>query len=112
MPIFITQGRFTQDALKGMMEQPEDRAEAVGQLISKSGGKLPAYYRTFGEYDFLVVSEGPSFEGAAVSSIIAGASGGVMDLKTTLAMTSAEMKNAFAKAASVSASFRPAGQKG
>jgi len=66
MPIFITQGRFTQDALKGMAARPEDRAEAVGQLISKSGGKLLAYYLTFGEYHFLVVSEGPSFEGVAV----------------------------------------------
>ena len=29
MPIFISQGRFTQDALKGMIAKPEDRAQAV-----------------------------------------------------------------------------------
>ena len=55
MPLFITQGRYTQDAVKGMLAKPEDRAEPVSQLFAKSGGKLLAYYMTFGEYDFLVV---------------------------------------------------------
>ena len=110
MPLFVTQGRFTQDAVKGMLAKPEDRAEAVGQLFAKSGGKLLAYYMTFGEYDFLVVSEGP-IEGAAVSTIVTAASGGVTDLKTILAMTTSDMKNAFTKAGTVAASFRPAGAK-
>ncbi len=110
MPIFITQGRFTQDAVKGMLAKPEDRSEAVGQLFAKSGGKLLGYYMTFGEYDFLIISEGP-YEGVAVSAIVAAASGAVTDLKTTLAMTSGEMKNSFAKAGTVAAGFRAAGAK-
>jgi uncharacterized protein with GYD domain len=109
MAIFISQGRFTQAAVKGMIAKPEDRAEAVKQLVEKAGGKLLAYYFTFGESDFVVISEG-SNEGAAVAAIVAAASGGVTDLKTTLAMTSAEMRSAFAKAGQVAASFRAAGQ--
>ncbi len=111
MPIFITQGRFTQDAIKGMLAKPEDRAEAVEQLFAKAGGKLLSYYFTFGDHDFQVVSEG-SYEGVAMSVIVAAAGGGVTDLKTTLAMTSADMKAAFAKAGSIATSFRPAGAKG
>jgi uncharacterized protein with GYD domain len=110
MPLFITQGRFTQDAVKGMLAKPEDRAETVGQLLAKSGGKLLAYYMTFGEYDFLIVSEGP-YEGVAISVIVAASGGGVTDLKTTLAMTSGDMKDAFAKAGAVVGSFKPAGAK-
>lgn len=110
MPLFITQGRYTQDAVRGMLAKPEDRAEAVGQMFAKSGGKLLAYYMTFGEYDFLIVSEGP-IEGAAVSTIVAAASGGVTDLKTMLAMTTSDMKNAFTKAGAVAANFRSAGAK-
>jgi uncharacterized protein with GYD domain len=93
-----------------MLGKPEDRAETVGQLFAKSGGKLLAYYMTFGDYDFLIISEGP-YEGVATSVIVAAAGGGVTDLKTTLAMSSAEMKNAFAKAGPVAASFRSAGAK-
>ncbi|WP_157961410.1 GYD domain-containing protein [Microvirga flavescens] len=111
MPLFITQGRFTSEALRGMLANPENREEAVSQLFAKSGGKLLAYYMTFGEYDFLVVSEGPH-EGAAVAAIVAGAGGGVTDLKTTLALSAADMKAAFAKAGTVAASFRSAGAKG
>ncbi|MBB4040336.1 uncharacterized protein with GYD domain [Microvirga flocculans] len=108
MPIFVTQGRFTPDAVRGMLAKPENREEAVRELFAQSGGKLLSYYMTFGEYDFLIVSEGP-YEGVATSAIVAAASGGVVDMKTTLAMTSADMQLAFAKAGPVAARFRPAG---
>jgi uncharacterized protein with GYD domain len=111
MPVFITQGRYTQDAVEGMLAKPEDRAESVAQLLAKSGGKMLGYYMTFGEYDFLIVSEGPSIDGAATLSIAAAAGGGVKDLKTTVGMTSAEMKNAFFRAGSIAAAFRSAGAK-
>jgi uncharacterized protein with GYD domain len=111
MPVFITQGRYTQDAVKGMLANPEDRAETVNQLFAKAGGKMIAYYMTFGEYDFLVVSEGPSLDGAAAVSIVAAAGGGVTHLKTTVAMTSADMKKTFAKAGGITAGYRPAGAK-
>jgi len=110
MPLFISQGRFTQHAVKGMLAKPEDRVEAVSQLITKAGGKLLGYYFTFGDYDFLVVSEGTA-ETAAAAVIVAAAGGGVTDLKTTLAMTSAEMKSAFARAGTLAGSFRSAGQQ-
>ena len=111
MPVFITQGRYTQDAVKGMMANPENRAESVAQLFAKAGGKMIAYYMTFGEYDFLIVSEGPSIDGAAAAAIVAAAAGGVTDLKTTVGMNSADMKNAFAKAGGIAAGFRSAGAK-
>lgn len=111
MPHFITQGRFTQDAIKGMLAKPEDRAEAVGQLLAHAGGKLVGYYMTFGEYDFLLISEGPTEE-ATTALIIAAAGGGVTDLKTSLALTSSEMKDAFAKAGRLGLTFKSAGSKG
>lgn len=110
MPVFISQGRFTQHAMKGMLAKPEDRAEAVSQLVKSAGGKLLGYYFTFGEYDFLVVYENTT-ENAAASAIVAAAGGGVTDMRTTIAMTSAEMKSAFAKAGTLTGSFRSAGQQ-
>lgn len=108
MPLFITTGRFTPDAVKGMLAKPEDRAESVAKLFEQSGGKLLGYYMTFGDHDFMVISEGP-FEGVATSAIVAEASGGVVDMKTELAMTSIDMREAFVKAGAVAASFRAAG---
>jgi uncharacterized protein with GYD domain len=108
MPIFITQGRFTSDAMKGMLAKPEDRSQVISQLLEKAGAKLIAYYFTFGEHDFLVVSEGP-IEAAATAAIVSGAAGRVTDLKTTVAMTSAEMKACFAKASPIAATYKVPG---
>ncbi len=109
MPIFITQGRYTREAVKGMVVSPEDRADSVGRLLTRVGGKLIAYYLTFGEYDFLVIAETPSETQMAAVLLAAASSGGMTDLKTTLAMTSVEAKGAFAAASDLTHTFRAPG---
>ena len=39
MPIYISRGRFTTDAIKGMMAKPENREEAVSKLFESVGGQ-------------------------------------------------------------------------
>jgi uncharacterized protein with GYD domain len=109
MPIYITQGRYTREAIKGMIVKPEDRADAVSRLFSKAGGRLIAHYLTFGEYDFLVIAEMPSETQMAAVLIAVGSGGGVTGLHTMLAMTSVEAKGAFAAASDLAPSFRSAG---
>ncbi len=109
MPVFVTQGRYTHDAIKGMVAKPEDRAEAVSKLCEQAGGKMLSYYVTLGEYDFLVVSEMPSAKEVSAVVITAAVGGGVTHLRTMQAMTTAEAKDAFAAAGGLAASFRPAG---
>jgi uncharacterized protein with GYD domain len=108
MTTFITQARFTKDGLNGMIAAPEDRAEIVGRLIGQVGGKLIAYYLTSGEYDILLIFEGPSYEDTVPALIVAAAESGVADLKTVTALTSSEMKTAFVKAGPIAASYRSA----
>lgn len=109
MPIYITQGRYTRDAVKGMLARPEDRADQISRLLSKVGGRLVGYYVTFGEFDFLTIAEAPSETQMAAALLVAAGSGGVTDMRTTLAMTAAEGKGAFAAASELSSSFRSAG---
>jgi uncharacterized protein with GYD domain len=109
MPIYITQGRYTRDALKGMMVKPEDRAEAVSRLLSKAGGRLVGYYLTFGEYDFMAIAEVPDNVSAAAVLLAAGGTGGVTDLRTTVAMTTVEARGAFAAAGDIAPGFKSAG---
>lgn len=109
MPIYITQGRYTREAVKGMIVRPEDRADAVSRLLSKVGGRLLDYYVTFGEYDFLAIAEVPNNIQMAAALLAAGSGGGVTDLRTTVAMTSVEAKGAFAAAADIVPGFKSAG---
>ena len=111
MTTFITQARFTQEGLKGMIAAPEDRAEVVGRLIAAVGGKLSAYYLTSGDYDILLIFEAPSYEDVVPALIVAAAGSGVTDLKTVTALKSSEMKNTFAKAGSIAMSYRAPGER-
>lgn len=109
MPIYITQGRYTRDAIKGMLVKPEDRADAVARLLAKVGGRLIGYYVTFGEYDFLSIAEVPNDVQMAAVLLAAGSGGGVTDLRTTVALTSIEAKGAFAAASDIAPGFKSAG---
>jgi uncharacterized protein with GYD domain len=109
MPIFVTQGRYARDALKGMLAKPEDRFEAAAKLAQAAGGKLLSYYVTFGEYDWLVVTEMPNEQQAAAFVLTAAAGGGVTDVRTMLAMTTAQAKQAFTAAGDMTADYRPPG---
>jgi uncharacterized protein with GYD domain len=87
MPIYISRGRFTADAVKGMLAKPENREEAVAKLFKSVGGRLIGWYLTFGHHDWLAIAEFPD-EKAAASAILAAAAGGSLsDIETTVAMT-------------------------
>jgi len=109
MPIYITQGRYTREAIKGMIVKPEDRADAVARLLSKIGGRLLGYYLTLGEYDFLTIAEAPNDVQMAAALLAAGSGGGVTDLRTTVALTSVEAKGALAAASDLAPIFKSAG---
>jgi uncharacterized protein with GYD domain len=111
MPIYICQGRYTANALKGMTTNPEDRSQTVRRLFRAGGGKLISWYLTFGEYDWMVIAEMPD-ERAMLSAVIAAAEGGSLtDLKTTIALTADETVQAFQEASRLRASFKSAGQE-
>lgn len=109
MPIFITQGRYAREAIKGMIVKPEDRADAVGRVMAKAGGKLIGYCLTCGDYDFLCIGEMPSETQMAAVLLAAGGGGGITGLRTMLAMTSVEAKGAFAAAGDLALGFKSAG---
>jgi len=109
MTIFITQGRYTREAIKGMVVKPEDRAETLSRHVARAGGRLVSYYLTFGEYDFLTVIDAPGETQMAAILLSAAGAGGVSDLRTTLAMTSVEAKGAFAAASDLAPGYRGPG---
>jgi uncharacterized protein with GYD domain len=109
MPIYITQGRYTRDAVKGMVARPEDRADSVARLLSKAGGRLIGHYLTFGEYDFLTIAEAPSETQMAAALLAAVSAGGITDMRTTVALTSLEAKGVHAAASDLVSSFRTPG---
>ncbi|TVO70020.1 GYD domain-containing protein [Sedimenticola selenatireducens] len=109
MSIFITQGNYTDQAIKGMIDKPEDRKAAVTGLMESVGAKLLQYYITTGEYDFMVIAEGDSVTDVMAGLMIAGSTGSVTNLKTVQAVTTQEAKSAMEKAKTARGGFHAAG---
>jgi uncharacterized protein with GYD domain len=110
MPIYISRGRFTSDAVKGMVGKPENRKEAVSKLFESVGGKLIEWYLTFGRHDWLVIGEFPNDRAAAAAVLAAAAGGSLSDVETTPAMTSEDAHATFVSAAKAAKTFRSAGR--
>ena len=113
MGIYITQGNYTEAAVKGMIQNPEDRAPAVAALMESVGAKMLQYYVTHGEHDFLVITEADDTDANILAGLmVAGSSGRVCNLKTTRAFTAQEAKLAMEKAGQVVDGFSAAGSGG
>ena len=110
MPIYISRGRFTPDAVKGMLAKPENREEAVATLFKNVGGKLIAWYLTFGPHDWMVIGEFPNDQVAASAVLAAAAGGSLSDIETTVAMTAKDATATFEAAGKAAKSFRSAGR--
>ena len=75
MTIYISQGRYTAAAIKGMSAKPEDRSEAVAELFAAAGARLISWYLTLGPYDWLIIAEAPD-EPTMISAVLAAAACG------------------------------------
>jgi len=109
MPLFITQGRFTREYIKGGLARPEDRQAAISRLCEQVGGKLVLLCFTLGQYDFMVVSEMPDAKAVSMLAFVATGGGGIEGSATTQAFTTAEAKDMFEAAGGIAGSYKPMG---
>jgi uncharacterized protein with GYD domain len=110
MPLFITYASYSTSGVKGLIDKPADRSEAIKALIEKAGGKLVALYNTTGSHDVVLVTEAPDGSDAVAVGMAAAASGAVSKIETVRAWTSSEFKGIAEKAARVVSAYKPPGK--
>jgi uncharacterized protein with GYD domain len=110
MPIYISRGRFTSEAVKGMLAKPENREEAVVKLYKSTGGRLVGWYLTFGRTDWLAIGEFPDEKAAAAAVLAASAGGSLSDIETTIARSAKDAVATFESAGKAAKEFRSAGR--
>lgn len=76
MPSYVVLGNFTEQGVKDI-KNLGPRLAASREQIEAAGGKLIAWYLTFGPYDFVAVTEVPSAEVGARILLALGARGNV-----------------------------------
>jgi uncharacterized protein with GYD domain len=105
MPKYLIQGSYSVDGIKGVLKEGgSGRRAAVESAVKALGGKLEAFYFTFGDDDVVAIVDGPDNVSAAAFSMGVAATGTVRT-KTTVILTPEEIDQAAKK----TLAFRPAG---
>ena len=107
MPFYMFQGRYSTDAIKAMVNNPQDRETAGRALVESVGGKLHSMFFTFGSDDIVAIIEGPDDKTAAACSMALGASGAFSGGATTKLLTSSEAMEAMGIAKEAAAGYKP-----
>jgi uncharacterized protein with GYD domain len=106
MTKYLIQFSYTQEGLTGLMsEGGNKRREATEKLVESLGGKLLAYYFSFGDYDGIAIVDRLDNIEVATAALTAAASGAVKT-KTTVLLDPDDLDKAVKK----SASYRPPGK--
>jgi uncharacterized protein with GYD domain len=105
LPLYLGRFSYTQQAIKAMVDQPQDRATAAAEVAESLGGKLIGFWFAFGEYDGVYLMEAPDNATAAALAMAVGGSGALSKVETTVLLDTDEAQEGMRKAAS--ATYRP-----
>ncbi len=105
---YLLQASYSQQAVSGLVQKPEDRTAVLQELVSSLGGKLHSFDYCFGDYDVVVILETPDDTTMAAISMIAASSGAATNIKTTVLLSAAQGLEAAKKVSSMT--YRAPGQ--
>ena len=72
MSIYCIQIKYTKNAIKGMMDDGVDRADAMRSLSEALGGKLLAFYGMVGQhYHVMAITEVPEYANLSAGIVTA-----------------------------------------
>ncbi|MDQ7859169.1 MAG: GYD domain-containing protein [Armatimonadota bacterium] len=106
MPKYLFQGSYTLEGVKGLLKDGGSRRRAAAQhAVESVGGKVEAFYFTFGKDDVVLLLDAPDNVSVAAVSLAVAAAGGFAG-RTTVLLTPEEIDQATKKAVS----YRAPGQ--
>jgi len=98
MALSMIQFSYKSETVGNLIKNPEDRSVAVKQLIEKLGGKMQAFYYSYGDYDGLIIAEMPDNVSGLATTMAAFAAGGTAGIKTTILISVEDAVAAMKKA--------------
>lgn len=107
MPLYLGRFSYTQQSIKAMVDQPQDRGKAAAEVAESLGGKLIGFWFALGEYDGAYLMEAPDNATAAALAMRIAGSGAISNVETTVLLDMDEAQEAMRKAAG--ATYRPPG---
>lgn len=82
--LWAAYGKLTPESVKGMITNPQNRAEAVEKLVAALGGRMVSYHMLLnGDIDFFIISDIPDdkiADIALLNPMLVRGTGGVENL--------------------------------
>ncbi len=107
--LWVSYGKVTQEGIKGMIANPENRAVPVGRLVEALGGKLVSYHLLLnGDIDFIIVVDIPDDKIAniaLITSMLVRGSGAIESVATVPAVTAEDAVPQMQKAQEMAAAM-------
>ena len=98
MPKYLYQVSYTQEGLKGLLnEGGSQRREAVENMVTAMGGSLEVFYYAFGDADLYFIVDMPDDASVTAASLTVGASGAA-SIRTTVLIPPETVDDATGKA--------------
>jgi uncharacterized protein with GYD domain len=98
MSYYLIQVAYSPEGWQALVENPQNRVEAVRPAIEKLGGRIENAWYSFGDYDVTLILQMPDNMSAAALSIAFAAGGALKAVKTTPLLTASEALDAMKKA--------------
>jgi uncharacterized protein with GYD domain len=100
MPLYLGRFKYSPEALKAMIENPQDRGAAAEQTAESLGCKMHGIWWTLGERDGVFLLEAPDSVSVVALSMAVGATGEISSEATVL-LDMNEAQEAMRRAAAV-----------
>jgi uncharacterized protein with GYD domain len=107
MPHYLGRFSYTTNAVRALVDNPQDRSAAAREAVESLGGSLLGFWFAFGEFDGVFLLEAPDNTAAAAVARAVGGTGALSKLETTVLIGMDEAQEAMRKAAA--ATYRPPG---
>ena len=75
MPMYLGRFKYSPDAIRAMIENPQDRGAAAAQAAGSLGCKLHGLWWALGEHDGVFLLEAPDNAAVVALSMTVGATG-------------------------------------
>ena len=107
MALYMYKASYTSQAIKAMVNNPQDRSGLIAKACEAFGGKMIGMYMAFGDDDVVVIAEIPNDVAAAAISAQVASGGACSNVTTTQLLSMDDWVKACENAKAVSSGYAP-----
>ena len=110
MPMYLSQGRYTPEAIAAQISNPQDRIAILRPAIEKAGGRILAYGFLAGKPGLAVIADYPDDLTAQVSGMSVVAGGAFAEVSTERLLSGEEWVQLLTATKGPAGEYIPPGQ--